>query len=109
MLAERLIINTERHFEPDGQIKTKSAARIRPPPPFALLGVAFDSVTIVGALSRIEKMIAAREPHYICTANVDFLVRARRDAELRRVLNEAHLVLCDGTPLVWASRLLGRP
>jgi exopolysaccharide biosynthesis WecB/TagA/CpsF family protein len=40
---------------------------------------------------------------------VDFLVQARRDAELRRVLLDAHLVLCDGTPLVWASRLLGRP
>jgi exopolysaccharide biosynthesis WecB/TagA/CpsF family protein len=38
---------------------------------------------------------------------VDFLVQARRDADLRRVLREAHLVLCDGMPLVLASRLLG--
>jgi N-acetylglucosaminyldiphosphoundecaprenol N-acetyl-beta-D-mannosaminyltransferase len=54
-------------------------------------------------------MIASRQPHYLVTANVDFLVQAQADAELRRVLNEAHLVLCDGTPLVWASRLLGNP
>src|SRR5258705_6020873 len=42
-------------------------------------------------------------------ANVVFLVQARRDRELRRILNEAHLVLCDGTPLFWASRWLGNP
>jgi N-acetylglucosaminyldiphosphoundecaprenol N-acetyl-beta-D-mannosaminyltransferase len=40
---------------------------------------------------------------------VDFLVQAKEDVELRRILFDAHLVLCDGTPLVWASRLLGNP
>jgi N-acetylglucosaminyldiphosphoundecaprenol N-acetyl-beta-D-mannosaminyltransferase len=38
---------------------------------------------------------------------VDFAVQALEDEELRRILFEAHLVLCDGTPLLWASRLLG--
>jgi len=28
-------------------------------------------------------MIASRRPHYLVTANVDFLVQAQRDAELR--------------------------
>lgn len=54
-------------------------------------------------------MIASRRPHYIATANVDFLAHAQHDAELRRILLNANLVLCDGTPLVWASRLLGNP
>ncbi len=40
-------------------------------------------------------------------ANVDFLVQAHRDVELRRILLEADLVLCDGTPVLWASRWLG--
>src|SRR5258705_181819 len=31
------------------------------------------------------------------------------DVELRRILFDAHLVLCDGTPLIWASRLFGSP
>jgi N-acetylglucosaminyldiphosphoundecaprenol N-acetyl-beta-D-mannosaminyltransferase len=53
-------------------------------------------------------MIASRRPHYIVTANVDFLVQARADVELHRILNDADLVLCDGQPLVWASRWLGR-
>src|SRR5262249_3348003 len=76
-------------------------------PPIAILGVPFDNVTKAEALAFIEEMIATREPHYLVTPNIDFLVQARRDVELRRILFEAHLVLCDGTPLVWASRFLG--
>ena len=77
--------------------------------PVAILGVPFDPVTIDSAISRITDMIETRRPAYVVTPNVDFLVQARRDAELRRILVEAHLVLCDGKPLVWASRWLGNP
>jgi N-acetylglucosaminyldiphosphoundecaprenol N-acetyl-beta-D-mannosaminyltransferase len=75
--------------------------------PIAILGVPFDHVTISEAIDLIERMIASRRPHYLVTANVDFVVQAQEDVELRRILLDAHLVLCDGTPLVWASRLLG--
>jgi len=78
-------------------------------PPIALLGVPFDNVTMTEAVERIEQMVATRQPHYVVTANVDFLVQALRDVELHRILLDAHLALCDGTPLVWASRLLGNP
>ncbi len=71
------------------------------------MGVPLDNVTKQEAIDLIEKMVASRQPHYLVTANVDFLVQARFDVELHRILADAHLVLCDGTPLVWASRLLG--
>ena len=76
-------------------------------PAIALLGVPLDSLTLQQALAAIEDMIASRRPHYLVTANVDFLVQAQRDAELRRILVESDLALCDGMPLVWASRWLG--
>ncbi|MDO8544838.1 MAG: WecB/TagA/CpsF family glycosyltransferase [Opitutaceae bacterium] len=75
--------------------------------PVAILGVPFDHVTIAGAVASIEAMIASRHSNYIVTANVDFLVQAHRDVELRRILLDADLVLCDGTPLVWASGWMG--
>ncbi|MDB6052784.1 MAG: Anti-sigma-factor antagonist and glycosyl transferase [Verrucomicrobiales bacterium] len=78
-------------------------------PPIAILGVPFDNITVSEAVAAVEKMVLSREPHYLATANVDFLVQALHDVELRRILMDAHLVLCDGTPLVWASRLLGNP
>ena len=74
-----------------------------------MLGVPFDNVTTAETVELIEQMVASGQPHYLATANVDFLVQARRDVELRRILLDAHLVLCDGTPLLWASRLLGNP
>lgn len=77
--------------------------------PIAILGVLFDNVTMAKAIEAIERMVASRQPHYLVTANVDFVVQAQEDVELRRILFDAHMVLCDGTPLVWASRLLGNP
>jgi N-acetylglucosaminyldiphosphoundecaprenol N-acetyl-beta-D-mannosaminyltransferase len=77
--------------------------------PNALLGVPFDNLTITETLDRIDDMVASGNPHYVVTANVDFCVQSFEDVELRRILVEAHLILCDGTPLVWASRLFGNP
>jgi N-acetylglucosaminyldiphosphoundecaprenol N-acetyl-beta-D-mannosaminyltransferase len=77
--------------------------------PIAILGVPFDNVSTAETLRIIDDMVASRRPHYLVTANVDFLVQAAHDVELRRILFDAHLVLCDGTPLVWASKLLGNP
>lgn len=77
--------------------------------PIAICGVPLDRVTLSGTLDRVDAMIRSGKPHYVATANVDFLVQARQDIELLRILLEADLVLCDGTPLVWASRWLGNP
>ncbi|HET7626467.1 MAG TPA: WecB/TagA/CpsF family glycosyltransferase [Verrucomicrobiae bacterium] len=93
------MITESQHFE-----------KIRPAlAPVSILGVPLDQVTMTETLELIERMIASRRPHYIATANVDFLVQAQRDAELHRILLEANLVLCDGTPLIWASHFLGTP
>lgn len=77
--------------------------------PIAILGVPFDNVTTADVLDLIEQMIASGKPHYGATANVDFVVQALEDVELRRILFDAHLVMADGMPLVWASRFLGNP
>jgi N-acetylglucosaminyldiphosphoundecaprenol N-acetyl-beta-D-mannosaminyltransferase len=75
----------------------------------AILGIRFDVVDMRLTLDRIGAMVRSRVPHYLATANVDFLVQARFDIELRRILLEADLVLCDGTPLVWLASWLGQP
>ena len=76
-------------------------------PPICLLGVPFDNITTQQTLARITGMVDSRRPHFLATANVDFTVQAMHDLELRRILSDAHLVLCDGQPLVWASKILG--
>jgi N-acetylglucosaminyldiphosphoundecaprenol N-acetyl-beta-D-mannosaminyltransferase len=77
--------------------------------PIAILGVPIDAVTMDEALERIRAMVESRRPHYVVTPNVDFLVQAREDKQLHQILLNADLVLCDGQPLVWASKWLGNP
>ncbi|HUR44847.1 MAG TPA: WecB/TagA/CpsF family glycosyltransferase, partial [Candidatus Saccharimonadales bacterium] len=79
------------------------------PPPILLLGVPFAHVQMKDAVAEIERMIGTRKPHYVVTANVDFLVQSMHDEELHRIMLEADQVVCDGTPLIWSSRLLGNP
>lgn len=78
-------------------------------PPVVLLGVPFHRLTMEGTLAWIGEAIRRREPRFIATANVDFAAQASRDVELQRLLLSADLVLCDGTPLVWASRWMNAP
>ena len=77
--------------------------------PIAILGVPFDNITTPETLELIGEMIASGQPHYGVTANVDFIVQALEDVELRRILFDAHLVMADGMPIVWASKKLGNP
>ena len=43
------------------------------------------------------------------TPNIDILRQAQVDAGVRAYLDDADLVVADGMPLVWASRLSGTP
>jgi N-acetylglucosaminyldiphosphoundecaprenol N-acetyl-beta-D-mannosaminyltransferase len=92
---------------------TTEVASAQPPifevPPIALLGIAFDNVTLSKALAQITEMIESRRTHYVVTANVDFLTQARTDPELRSILLDADLVIGDGMPIIWASWLLRNP
>ncbi len=73
----------------------------------AILGVPIDNVTMQQALGAIEASIDEGGFHQIATANVDFLINSVHDLELKEILSTCFLVLPDGMPLVWASRLMG--
>lgn len=74
-----------------------------------MMGCQIDNLTLEETLVRIEGFIASGQPHQHVVVNVDKLVKASRDAGLRRIINECALVNADGMPVVWASRLLGMP
>ncbi len=77
--------------------------------PIAIMGIPIDHLNRSQALTQIEQMIASHRPNYIATADVDLLIQARNNLELRRTLFDAAMVLCNGSPLLWASRTLGDP
>ncbi len=69
----------------------------------------FDNVTMDGAVAHVAHLVARGQPAYVVTPNVDHVVRASRDPAYANLVAGAALVLADGQPIVWASRLLGRP
>src|SRR5262245_61771442 len=45
----------------------------------------------------------------VVTPNVDHLIRYRKHADEAEAATHATVVMPDGMPIIWASRLLGRP
>jgi N-acetylglucosaminyldiphosphoundecaprenol N-acetyl-beta-D-mannosaminyltransferase len=74
-----------------------------------LMGCSIDKLSMEETLQTIEGFIQTGKPHQHVVVNVDKLVKASRDPELRRIINDCALVNVDGMPVVWASRLLGKP
>ena len=74
-----------------------------------IMGCLIDNVTMEETLGRIEDFIKSRRPHQHVVVNVDKLVKASRDENLRKIINDCALINVDGMPVVWASRLLGKP
>ena len=52
---------------------------------------------------------APRSPHTVVTMNASLLCMIRRDEELRDACRGGDLILADGVPVVWTSRLAGQP
>lgn len=60
-------------------------------------------------LDRVFGALARRRGGWIVTANLDIVQRAERDPDRRALYSEADWIVPDGTPLLWAARLRGRP
>jgi exopolysaccharide biosynthesis WecB/TagA/CpsF family protein len=75
-----------------------------------LLGLAFDAVTMDGAVARCLDMCRApRTSRMVITANAYHLCMMRRDPELALACRAGHLTIADGMSVVWALRALGQP
>jgi N-acetylglucosaminyldiphosphoundecaprenol N-acetyl-beta-D-mannosaminyltransferase len=61
------------------------------------------------AVAFIEEQIREGGFHQVATANVDFLKNAIEDESLRDILCSCEMVVPDGMPVVWMSRLIGTP
>ena len=87
--------------------KKNEAATTKDLPVATILGVRVHAVTSVQTLGLIKQFIADGSPHQLTTVNPEFVVKAQKDAEFRRIINESALALPDGIGLIKAARLLG--
>ncbi len=75
----------------------------------SLMGAPMDIVTESQA---VDEIVAAAERgmgHWTITANLDHLRLYHHSPTEKQLIDEADLVVADGTPVVWASRLAGEP
>jgi N-acetylglucosaminyldiphosphoundecaprenol N-acetyl-beta-D-mannosaminyltransferase len=72
-----------------------------------VMGARIAAVTEMDAVHAIIAAATARRGHWTITANLDHLRRYQRERIARELLDAADLVLADGIPLIWASRLAG--
>jgi len=76
---------------------------------FHVLGVEVDAVQIPEVVQKVETWIQHRDAcHFIAVTGMHGVMEAQSDAEFKKILNSADLVVPDGMPLVWVGRLRGR-
>ena len=74
-----------------------------------LCGIALARASQQQVLDAVDACFARGEGGWLVTANVDFLQRAAGSPEIRALYQRATLAVADGAPVVWASRVAGRP
>ncbi len=71
--------------------------------------VPFHLVTLRQAIDHIGQLIKRGKPSYVITANLNYVMLHHQQADLRAVTAEADLILADGQPIVWRSKLDAEP
>lgn len=74
-----------------------------------LMGVELHAVTEAQAIRHILAELTCGRGGVTVTPNLDHLRRCRTDLQFAALVAEAELVVADGMPLIWASRIAGCP
>lgn len=75
----------------------------------ALLNTYINNLTMSETVEAIEKMIVEERKSYVVAINVDVVMKIESDPYLKEIVDGADMVLVDGKPLVWISKLHGKP
>lgn len=75
----------------------------------ALLNTYINNMTMSETITEIEKMIASDKKSYVVAINVDVVMKIENDPYLKKIVDNADMVLVDGKPLVWISKMHGKP
>ncbi len=74
-----------------------------------LRGIRLHALTEANCVNHLISELDAHRGGWVITPNLDHMRRVESDPEFKEMLAEADVVVADGTPLIWASRLQGTP
>lgn len=92
---------------PSGRCAALTDATPAPPPSAPILAIPIALTDHASVIEWVDATIAAGGRASLTAAAVHLVMRAHEDAEIRRAVLAATLVVPDGQPLVWALRALG--
>ena len=81
----------------------------QPLPVVRLKGVELHAITESQCIEHILIALENGTGGTVVTPNLDIIRRCTRDLQFAALVSEADLVVADGKPLIWASRLQGTP
>jgi N-acetylglucosaminyldiphosphoundecaprenol N-acetyl-beta-D-mannosaminyltransferase len=68
-------------------------------------GVEFSQLTMAQTLDFVDCLVHRRIPEYLITANLNYLMLCDESQRLAEFTRKAAVVLCDGMPILWRSKL----
>ncbi|MBL4853780.1 MAG: WecB/TagA/CpsF family glycosyltransferase [Robiginitomaculum sp.] len=74
-----------------------------------ILNCSFHSVTEEDVLQWAKDLLDSSQRGYLTTVNVAMLMMMRTDKKLRNFIESSAMTVADGQPVIWLSKLLGRP
>lgn len=72
-----------------------------------VLSSSIDRISASQAVAQISEWANARQSRYVCICNAHSTVEADRNADFRRVVEQADMATPDGAPVAWLMRRLG--
>lgn len=100
--AEKIVLISE-----DPKVDTKEDDLSRSV--FGIFGIPIDAVGMNDLLRKIEYAATRRDPFFISTPNLNFVVQSLFDSQFRESLLRSDLCVVDGAPIVWAARVMRIP
>lgn len=74
-----------------------------------LLNTYVNNLNMEEAVQAVERLIRENQKACVIAVNVDVVIRMEKDVYLKRIVDQADLVLVDGQPLVWISKIYRKP
>ena len=68
-----------------------------------------NNVSMDETIDQIETLIASGKKSYVVAINTDVVIKIEHDPYLKKITDEADMVLVDGQPLVWISNWIKKP
>ena len=74
-----------------------------------LINTYVNNINMSETINAIESMIIEERKSYIVAINVDVVIKIEHDSYLKEIVDNADMVLVDGKPLIWISKMFKKP